>query len=298
MPTSAWGYITPILEKISSLHNDQPIQNILDVGCGGGKWGFLSRDLIDYYHNSVYFKKDWELNIEGVEAFKKYKTPVHDFIYNKIHFKPIQELDFDKDFDIVFFMEVIEHMEKEEGLKTLDTLLSHVHRGVFLSFPPEYDGLGRHIFEQQATHENAFETHRSIWSEADLIKYNYDVLYFNTYFIYRSSLILLPWKKLNVVDKDNSFVLMEEASELDYIIDSSCKSIIISTMKHPWSGTITILDQDNQEIFSENLFKEGNSKMHDIHLPNNKYSSIKIRRKTSENSLGAEVWIRKVSLLF
>jgi SAM-dependent methyltransferase len=298
MPTSAWGYITPILDKISNLHTDQRILDILDVGCGGGKWGFLSRDLIDYYQNSVYYKQDWELNIEGIEAFKKYRTPVHDFIYNKIHYIPVQEMVFDKEYDIVFFMEVIEHMEKEEGLKMLDILLSKVRRGIFLSFPPEYDSLGRHIFEQKDTHENAFEAHKSIWTEGDLVKYNYDVLCFNTYFIHRNTLTVLPWSQQETVEKDNYLILNQEASLLEYVVDSTCQLITISTLKHSWSSTIVILDDKDQEIYRESLHRDKNSKTHDIHLRNNKYTFLKIKCESNPASQGNEVWIKKVNLLF
>jgi SAM-dependent methyltransferase len=298
MPTSAWGYITPILDKIAALHNDQHIQDILDVGCGGGKWGFLSRDLIDYYHNSAYFKKDWELNIEGVEAFPKYKTPVHEFIYDKIHYKPVQEIEFQKDYDVIFFMEVIEHIKKDEGLKILDTLLSRVRRGIFLSFPPEYDLLGRHIFEQQDTHENDFERHVSIWNESDLIKYKYDVLYFNTYFIYRPNLIIFPWKMNEVIEKEDAMVLVQDASELEYIIDSTCKIITISTIKHNWSSKIVIYNGKNEQIYSESLHRTETSKRHDINITNKNYQSIKIKRIKDSNSSGNEVWVRKVTLLF
>ena len=298
MPTSAWGYITPILDKIAALHNDQSIQDILDVGCGGGKWGFLSRDLIDYYHNSAYFKKDWELSIEGVEAFPKYKTPVHEFIYDKIYYQPVQEIDFQKDYDIIFFMEVIEHIKKEEGLKILDTLLSRVRRGIFLSFPPEYDLLGRHIFEQQDTHENDFERHVSIWSESDLIKYKYDTLYFNTYFIHRPSLVVFYWKINDVVEKEDALVLTNDTSEAEFIIDSTCKVITISTIKHNWSGTITIFNDKNEQIYSELLHTSATSKRHDINITNKNYHSLKMKRVHDTKKGGSEVWIRKVTLLF
>jgi SAM-dependent methyltransferase len=298
MPTSAWGYITPILNKISNLHNEQQIRDILDVGTGGGKWGFLSRDLIDYYHNSVYYKKDWELNIEGIEAFSKYKNPVHDYVYDKVYYQPIQEVKFDKEYDIIFFMEVIEHMEKEEGLKVLDTLLSKVRLGIFLSFPPEYDALGRHIFEQQETHDNAFETHRSIWSEADLVKFNYEEIYFNTYFISRNKLSILPWSKLDIVEKDNALILTEDTSMIEYVIDKDCQIITISTIKHAWSSTILILDELDREVYKEDFFRGQNSKNHEIHLKNNNYKFLKIKRIASSSSKGNEIWIRKVTLLF
>jgi hypothetical protein len=237
------------------------------------------------------------LNIEGVEAFKKYKTPVHDFIYNKIHYKPVQDIEFDKSYDIIFFMEVIEHMEKEQGLKTLDILLSKATRGIFLSFPPEYDALGRHTFEQKDTHDNVFETHRSIWSEADLSKYTIEVLYFNTYFISRKHLVISPRLKTAILEKENSLILNDTISEIEYNIYSSCDTFVISTIRHPWSATILVLDDQNKQIHKESLFKESNSRTHDITLKNNHYKFIKIKIIADTKSQGNEVWIKKVTLL-
>lgn len=295
MPTSAWGYVTPILDKISELHTDSPIKDILDVGCGGGKWGFLSRDLIDFYHNSVYFKPEWELNIEGVEAFEKYRSPIYDFIYNKIYYKPIQELMLDKEYDIIFFMEVIEHLEKEEGKKVLDLLVSKARKGIFLSFPPEYDALGRHIFEQQDTHHNVYETHRSIWTEVDLAKYNFEKIYFNTYFIYKNNVAITPEEKTGALEKDNFIVLVEKNAELKYPIDAACRNITISTLKHPWSGTVIILNDKNEIIYTTSLYTDEKSKAFDIYIKNDGYEFIKIRKVDSQ---GNEVWIKKVSLSF
>lgn len=85
MPTSAWHYVSPILQRVAELHAERPIRRVLDVGVGGGKWGMLTRELLDYYHNVAYFKPDWKTRIEGIEVFEKYRTPVHDYIYDEIH---------------------------------------------------------------------------------------------------------------------------------------------------------------------------------------------------------------------
>ena len=56
MPTSAWHYVSPILQEVAILHAEEPVRSVLDIGCGAGKWGFLLRDLLDFYHRGVYYR--------------------------------------------------------------------------------------------------------------------------------------------------------------------------------------------------------------------------------------------------
>jgi SAM-dependent methyltransferase len=182
MPTSAWHYISPILDEIARLHAREPVRSILDVGCGAGKWGFLARDLLDHYHHAVYHRADWRTRIDGIEAFERYRTPVHDYVYDEIHWgDAVDVVPSVGSYDIVIAMEVIEHLDKPQGVALLDALLSRCRRALFLSFPPEYDGAGHHVLDQKTVHDNAFEEHRSVWSEADLSGTPHRTLAFQTF---------------------------------------------------------------------------------------------------------------------
>lgn len=86
MPTSWYQAIPLILDKMLQEHP----QSILDVGIGFGKYGVLLREALDVSREK-YRKKDWTVQIDGVEAFKSYRNPIHDYIYNRIYYDSIEE---------------------------------------------------------------------------------------------------------------------------------------------------------------------------------------------------------------
>ena len=58
-------------------------KKLLDVGVGFGKYGFLSREYLELWDGRRKYD-DWKRRIDGIEAFKEYITPVHNFIYEKM----------------------------------------------------------------------------------------------------------------------------------------------------------------------------------------------------------------------
>ena len=48
---------------------------ILDIGSGYGKWGFMIRDYIEVMMLQNFNKKDWVIELTGVEPFDKCITP-------------------------------------------------------------------------------------------------------------------------------------------------------------------------------------------------------------------------------
>lgn len=188
MPTSAWHYITPIMQELATLHAKEPIQSVLDVGCGAGKWGFLVRDNLDFYHRAKYYRREWATGIDGIEAFPDYRNPIHDYIYNTVHWGDARDIIHRlPDYDVILAMEVIEHLDKAEGLALLATLAAKSRRCVVLSFPPEVDDGGHHVLEQQEVHGNIYETHRSVWKEEDLAPYSPRTIAHQTFLLTGSS---------------------------------------------------------------------------------------------------------------
>src|SRR5258708_35558700 len=80
MPTSDINNIPPIL---AVLQNCRPT-SVLDVGCGFGKYGFLSREYLDVQFGRL-TPDQWQTRIVGIEAFAPYHHPVWDFVYDDIH---------------------------------------------------------------------------------------------------------------------------------------------------------------------------------------------------------------------
>jgi len=142
-----------------------PEFTILDVGMGFGKWGFLIRDTFDSGTAQNFKKKDWKINITGVETFTKLITPVQKHLYNKIIKKNIfDSIDELVKYDLVIMGDVIEHIEKQRAYKLLDELFKHTDN-ILVSTP-----LG--FMPQGAWAGNNNETHLSGWEPADFKDYN------------------------------------------------------------------------------------------------------------------------------
>lgn len=156
MPTSDPYNITPILSVMQGL---QP-KRVLDVGCGFGKYGVLLREYFDIWHER--FAKDtWQLHLEGIEAFERYRNPIHDYAYNHVHYGEAQQVFGGLGaFDVVLIADVIEHLEKEQAKALVRQSLEHAPV-VVISTPREF-------YEQPDLFDNPYEVHRNHFTRADL----------------------------------------------------------------------------------------------------------------------------------
>ena len=167
MPFSQSSQISTIISYIEQLN---PI-SILDVGTGMGQYGFLARNnlenvnlfLVDGVHASQRPKSDWQVRIDGIEAFPTYLTPVHTYAYNKIIMGDALDLlpDIDDNtYDFVLAVDILEHFTKTDGLKFLDELRRVAKQAVLVSTPKE--------FHRQEIEANPYENHRSHWTSEEL----------------------------------------------------------------------------------------------------------------------------------
>jgi 2-polyprenyl-3-methyl-5-hydroxy-6-metoxy-1,4-benzoquinol methylase len=106
MPTSDHHNITAILTVISGL---QP-RSVLDVGCGYGKYGSLLREYLDIWHERLE-PSQWNVSLSGIEAFPRYRNPIHDFVYDQVYYGEAQQI-LPKlgRFDVILIADVIEHL--------------------------------------------------------------------------------------------------------------------------------------------------------------------------------------------
>ena len=155
MPSGRPNIISPVINLIMRINPD----SILDVGSGFGKWGFLLREYLEVWQGRLY-PKDWKKQIDAIEIFKKYtKLPWYAVIYNNVYNQDItKNNEILTNYDLVLFMDVIEHIKKEEGLKIL-TKTKH-----WIVSTPNY------VSGQGAMFDNKYETHISIWSQNDFKK--------------------------------------------------------------------------------------------------------------------------------
>ena len=118
MPFSHSSQISAILGYLES---KQP-KSILDIGVGMGQYGFLARTNLEHFNlyeviNDTARRRDkaeWDIIIDGVEAYPGYLTPVHDYSYNKIYVGDALEVipNLSTNYDMVLAIDILEHFEK------------------------------------------------------------------------------------------------------------------------------------------------------------------------------------------
>ena len=154
MPTSKPELLTPVATQILAL---QP-SSVLDIGVGHGKWGYLAREYTDIWMRR-YTRPEWKTRIDGIEIYPKYRNPVWDYAYNRVHTGNVLDLLSGLPrYDLCLMLEVLEHFKKAEGLSLLSAILEKCDRAV-ISYTncPQGEALG-----------NVHETHRSEWSHDEI----------------------------------------------------------------------------------------------------------------------------------
>ena len=164
MPSSV-PYAMPI---IASVARQLRPASVLDVGVGFGKYGYLFREYLDIWELQTvadYDRDRWKTVIEGVEATPQYITPLHDYVYDRIHLGDITEIiDSLGVYDVIIMGDVLEHFDKHVGERLLDRLLAHAEKCLLLTFPIDSaantDVIG-----------NPYESHRSAWNHRDFRRF-------------------------------------------------------------------------------------------------------------------------------
>ncbi len=153
VPTSYHQAISQIMDAVLV---EEPT-SILDVGVGFGKYGLLCREALDVAA-ARYERRDWRVRIDGIEVCARYRNPVHDHVYNTVHYGEVGTiLDRLPVYDLVLLVDVLEHLEPDRGQELLRRLLAHAGRAVVVSTPIFPSTQGAYL-------GNVHETHRSRWS--------------------------------------------------------------------------------------------------------------------------------------
>lgn len=139
-PTNWWQTIRREIAR-SGCHS------ILDLGCG--VQSMVRR-----------FKVDYSLGVDIYEPYleESRKKGIH----SEYKQADIRIVDFPpRSFDAVFASEVVEHLEKKEGLALLDRAARWARKRVFITTPNGY--LNQNIYD-----ENPYQTHKSGWTVPEL----------------------------------------------------------------------------------------------------------------------------------
>jgi hypothetical protein len=181
MGTSNWQNISYCIELIRRINPD----SILDIGAGFGRWGILSREFLDVWDDGNY-TGEWKRRIDAVEIFDNYVKPYHSYFYDNVFREDaIGFVGNCKDkYDLIICGDVIEHFQKEEGKKFIDSCL-RIGKHVMINIP-----VGDN-WEQAAINDNKHEIHRSVWQVSDFSGYRFKKIKTFRDYIQRKFIVVL-----------------------------------------------------------------------------------------------------------
>ena len=157
MPTSFHTQLNEIMDLI--VLTDP--HSILDIGVGYGKYGFLSREYLELWDGREDGYHVRKRLIDGIELMESFITTIHEYIYDNIYIGNALDIipNLDKHYDLVLLIDVIEHLEYEEGIDLL-TRLVDVGSNIIISTPLDA-GLNNH----QETDTFQSPPHKSQWGK-------------------------------------------------------------------------------------------------------------------------------------
>ncbi|NOX59823.1 MAG: class I SAM-dependent methyltransferase [Planctomycetes bacterium] len=164
MPASA-PYAIPVVANVVRQLNPR---SILDVGVGFGKYGVLFREYVDVWSAKTASdtkRGGWRMRLEGIEIFKNYLSPLHEYIYDRIHVGEAESvIDRLGQYDLIFMGDVLEHFPKDAGRRMIQKLYDHANGCILLTYP-------RCAQAREGILDNPAEAHLSTWSKEDFSKY-------------------------------------------------------------------------------------------------------------------------------
>lgn len=146
--TSAPLFDNDLCKWIRKTYPDPNIQ-ILDMGCGVGKYGMMLRK---YYPN-----------IDGLDIWPDHLSKIKD-LYRNVFIQDINDFMYHTHYDIVIFGDVIEHMHIPHAQKAIKTACANSEE-VIISVP--------YLYGQGELYENKYEIH----IQADLHPWNISTRY-------------------------------------------------------------------------------------------------------------------------
>jgi len=179
MPISTYLQISKILDVVVKLNP----ASILDVGCGLGIYGALSRiylegdNLYDRANLTFNKKENYRVKIDCIEGFDKYITDLHRYVYNEIFISEVKESlqKFkERSYDLVMAIDILEHFEKDYGIEFIRQL-RRIGKDVIIATPTDP--------AEQVVPENPLENHRSCWTKKELESFGFSILNENTYIL-------------------------------------------------------------------------------------------------------------------
>lgn len=156
MPSSHHYQLNEILELIIETNP----RKLLDIGIGFGKYGFLAREYLELWEPGAVYGEH-KRQIDGIEAFEAYLTPLHRLIYDHIFTGDARDIltAITDRYDLILMIDVLEHFTYEHGLKVLKEC-RRCGRNILISVP-------KIMSVQEEVYGNPYETHRFNWKRKD-----------------------------------------------------------------------------------------------------------------------------------
>ncbi len=197
MGTSHLKQIPKILSIVTQIRPG----SILDIGSGYGKYGLLYREYLNEDYLNTQDKAKRFLHMDSIEAFEKYVSPIHKFIFNNIFIGNALNIVYtlERSYDLITIVDVLEHFDKDNGIRMLEYLLKQ--GSTVLISTPKYVGY-------QEVEINEYEKHVSQWTTRNFMSLGY------TYFIPDdiSYIVIVSKdkKRINELKKNNTKSTMKE----------------------------------------------------------------------------------------
>jgi len=158
MPRSYYSNRKPILKSIIDHINSENLTHIsiLDLGIGCGNFGKLIKK-----------KLDVEIKLSGVEIWEKYENNKWDY-YDEIIISDIRDYvkQTQQKFDIILFIDVLEHFNQEDGKNIITSLIRMTKRKLIISTPVTN-------YPQGSYRGNPYEEHKYFWSENEFEEFGF-----------------------------------------------------------------------------------------------------------------------------
>jgi hypothetical protein len=162
MGTSNWQNISYCVGMLRRL---KPA-SVLDVGTGFGRWGVLCREFLDVWEGRE-ARSLWKARIDGIEAFPACLTPLHGYIYDRLHIgDAVDVLPGLGSYDVVYLGDVVEHQTKARAWVLLDEAVRHARLAAIVTIP-----IGDNWPQETGWDGNTYHAHRSVWTLEDFDRY-------------------------------------------------------------------------------------------------------------------------------
>ena len=162
MGTSNWQNISYC---VGTLRRLMPT-SVLDVGTGFGRWGLLCREFLDVWEGRE-ARALWRVRIDGIEAFPSCLTPVHGYIYDRVHVgDAVDLLPTLGTYDVVYLGDVVEHQTKARAWSLVDAAVRHARQAAIVTIP-----IGENWPQEVGADGNWYHAHRSTWTLEDFDRF-------------------------------------------------------------------------------------------------------------------------------